>query len=179
MAKTVLLLVGDDYEDLELHYPRLRLLEAGVHAVVAGATAGARYRGKHGYPAVADCAFADASAAVSAADLAGIVLPGGWMPDKLRRDPVVLELIRRVDAAAGVVASICHGPWLAISAGVVRGRRYTGSPGIRDDLRNAGAEFLDAEVVVDGHHVSSRRPEDLPAFCRALLAGLELGGVGG
>jgi protease I len=168
MPKSVLLLVGDDYEDLELHYPRLRLLEAGVRAIVAGAEAGTRYRGKHGYPAVADCAFT----AVHAADLAGIVLPGGWMPDKLRRDPVVLDLIRRVDAAAGVVASICHGPWLAISAGVVRGRRYTGSPGIRDDLQNAGAVFLDAEVVVDGHHVSSRRPDDLPAFCRAMLLGL-------
>lgn len=165
----MVLLAGDDYEDLELHYPRLRLLEAGWQAVVVGAGAGASLRGKHGYPCVTDAALAD----VRPQQCAGIVVPGGWMPDKLRRDPGVLDLVRDFDARGRLVASICHGPWICISAGVVRGRRYTGSPGIKDDLVNAGARFEDAPVVVDGHHVSSRRPDDLPAFMVAVLQVLE------
>lgn len=165
MTKSVLLLNGDDYEDLELHYPRLRLLEAGYRAVVAGTASGAIHRGKHGYPSKNDLALGE----VRPDDFAGIVLPGGWMPDKLRRDARVLDLVRTFDAAGKLVASICHGPWIAISAGVVRGKTYTGSLGIKDDLVNAGARFVDAEVAVDGHHVSSRKPDDLPAFLLAML----------
>jgi protease I len=169
MGHTVLLLVGDDYEDLELHYPRLRLREAGHEPVVAGAAAGAKYRGKHGYPGVSDCTIAG----LEAAAFAGIVVPGGWMPDKLRRDAGVLDLVRAFDRAQKLVASICHGGWICISAGIVRGRNYTGSAGIKDDLVNAGAVFRDAAVVVDGHHVSSRKPEDLPEFMTAVLAVLD------
>jgi protease I len=166
MTRSVLLLVGDDYEDLELHYPRLRLLEAGLHPVVAGAAAGATYRGKHGYPCTSDRAFAD----LDPSAFAGLVVPGGWMPDKLRRDTRVLDLVRHFDRQQQLVASICHGGWICISAGVVRGRNYTGSRGIRDDLVNAGARFHDEAVVRDAHHVSSRKPEDLPAFLTACLA---------
>lgn len=173
MSQSVLLLVGDDYEDLELHYPRLRLREAGHWPVVAGLAAGAHYRGKHGYPCTSDRALQD----VDAAAFAGIVLPGGWMPDKLRRDGRVLELVRAIDQAGGLVASICHGGWIAISAGVVRGRAYTGSLGIKDDLVNAGASFTDAPVVIDGNHVSSRKPEDLPQFMAAILQLLAATGV--
>lgn len=169
MSASVLILAGDDYEDLELQYPRLRLREAGFEPVLAGSSAGATYRGKHGYPCVSDVALRD----VDAAAFAGIVVPGGWMPDKLRRDPVVLDLVRAFDRAERLVASICHGGWICISAGVVRGRDYTGSLGIKDDLVNAGANFLDAPVVVDGHHVSSRKPDDLPAFLQACLAILD------
>jgi protease I len=164
-ARAVLLFVGDDYEDLELHYPLLRLREAGFRTVVAGAEAGARYRGKHGYPARSDAAIASCEPE----RFAGVVLPGGWMPDKLRRDAKVLELVRAFDRAQRPVASICHGGWICVSAGIVRGRRYTGSAGIKDDLVNAGAKWEDAPVVVDGHHVSSRKPDDLPDFMRALL----------
>ncbi len=164
-ARQVLLFVGDDYEDLELQYPRLRLLEAGFRPVLAGLEAGRRYRGKHGYPVQSDAAVAD----VRADDFAAVVAPGGWMPDKLRRDRHVLDLVRACDAAERPIASICHGGWICVSAGVVKGRRYTGSPGIRDDLVHAGAVFEDAEVVVDGHHVSSRKPDDLPRFTAALL----------
>ena len=174
MSRSILLLVGHDYEDLELHYPRLRLLEAGFHPVVAGATAGATWRGKHGYPCVSDRAFAD----VAADDLDGIVIPGGWMPDKLRRELRVLDLVRAFDRREKLVASICHGGWICISAGVVRGRAYTGSPGIKDDLVNAGADWHDETVVVDGHHVSSRKPDDLPQFLQACLEVLR-GGSGG
>lgn len=168
MQAAVLVIVGDDYEDLELHYPRLRLLEAGFRVVVAGQHAQARHRGKHGYPVVSEAAIAG----VEAEAFAGIVLPGGWMPDKLRRDGPLLELVRAFDRQQKPVASICHGPWITISAGIVRGRRYTGSLGIKDDLVNAGAVWVDAPVVVDGHHLSSRQPDDLPAFARALLLAL-------
>jgi protease I len=168
MSLSVLLLVGDDYEDLELHYPRLRLREAGHWPVVAGTAAGAVYRGKHGYPATSDRALAD----LDPQAFAGILLPGGWMPDRLRRDERVMALIRTFDVAGKVVASICHGPWLCISAGIVRGRRYTGSAGIKDDLVNAGAQWVDAAVVIDDHHVSSRKPDDLPDFMNAVLQSL-------
>jgi protease I len=127
MGDPVLLFVGDDYEDLELHYPRLRLLEAGFTPLVAGAAAQAGYRGKHGYPARSDIALAD----VDAANFAGVVVPGGWMPDKLRRDPEVLDLVRAFDRAHKLVASICHGGWICISAGIVRGRTTRAPPASR------------------------------------------------
>lgn len=161
----VLIFVGDDYEDLELHYPRYRLLEAGAGVTVAGLEAEALYRGKHGYPCRSDAAIAD----MEAEDFQGLVIPGGWMPDKLRRHAKVLQLVRDFDRAGKLIASICHGPWIDISAGIVKGVRYTSTPGIKDDLTNAGALWSDAPVVVDRHHVSSRRPDDLPAFCQAML----------
>jgi len=161
----ILTLVGDDYEDLELWYPKLRLEEAAGHVTVAGEMAGRTYSGKHGYPCSSDAAIAD----MEIADFHGIVLPGGWMPDKLRRDPKVLDLVRGFAAHGKLVAAICHGGWIAASAGVYRGVRVTGSPGIRDDLVNAGAVWEDAPVVVDRHYVSSRRPADLPAFMAASI----------
>ncbi len=102
-------------------------------------------------------------------DFDAVVIPGGFMPDKLRRDPKVLSLVREFAGASKLVAAICHGGWIAISAGVYRGVRVTGSPGIKDDLVNAGAIWEDAAVVVDRHFVSSRKPDDLPDFCRAIL----------
>jgi protease I len=161
----VLIFVGDDYEDLELWYPKLRLIEAGMQVVVAGAVANHKYLGKHGYPCVSDAEIA----AMNSADFDGVLCPGGWMPDKLRRDPKVLALLREFDAAGKLVAAICHGGWMPISAGIYRGVQVTGSPGIKDDLVNAGAIFSDAAVVVDRHFVSSRKPDDLPDFCRAML----------
>tara|TARA_R110002072_G_scaffold174303_10_gene329705 strand:- start:22663 stop:23175 length:513 start_codon:yes stop_codon:yes gene_type:complete len=169
MSQSILLFVGADYEDLELQYPRLRLMEAGYRPVLAGLGSGTTYLGKHGYPAISDVAVAD----VDAKDFAGVIVPGGWMPDKLRRDPSVLQFVRDCDAAGKLVASICHGGWICISAGIVRGKRYTGSLGIRDDLVNAGALFEGAAVTVDGHHVSSRKPDDLPQFLAACLTVLE------
>ena len=161
--------MGDIYEDLELWYPKLRLAEAGVETVLAGDDAGVTYAGKHGYPAKSDAAIAD----VRGEDFDGVLCPGGFMPDKLRRDAKVLDLIRHFDAKRQLVAAVCHGGWMPISAGVYRGVRVTGSPGIKDDLVNAGAEFEDAEVVVDRHFVSSRRPDDLPAFAAAMIDVLE------
>lgn len=165
-GRRILILTGDVYEDLELWYPKLRLIEAGADVVVAGERAGAKYDGKHGYPCRADAALGE----MRAADFDGLVVPGGFMPDKLRRDAHVLQLVRDFATTGKLVAAICHGGWIPISAGVYRGVRTTGSPGIKDDLVNAGAIWEDAPVVVDRNFVSSRKPDDLPDFCRAILA---------
>jgi protease I len=170
-TQRVLILVGDDYEDLELWYPKLRLQEAGVHVTVAGLEAEKKYRGKHGYPCVSDTDIAE----MEAEDFHGLVLPGGWMPDKLRRDRKVLQLTRDFAEAGKLVAAVCHGGWIAISAGVYKGVRVTGSAGIKDDLINAGAVWEDAPLVVDRHFVSSRKPDDLPDFCKGILQVLEAG----
>ena len=164
----VLTFVGDDYEDMELQYPKYRLREAGAEVVVAGLEAGKKHLGKHGYPQAAE---ADA-AEVSADDFDALVVPGGWMPDKLRRYDAVTGVTRAIAEAGKPVASICHGPWIDISAGIVEGVTYTSTPGIKDDLVNAGATWVDEEVHVDEDHlrVSSRRPDDLPAFCAELIA---------
>ena len=164
-GKRYLLFVEDIYEDLELWYPKLRLIEAGAHVTVAGPEADHTYHGKHTYPCRSDAAIAD----MQAADFHGVVVPGGFMPDKLRRDPKVLSLVRDFAEAGKPVAAICHGGWIPISAGVYRGVRVTGSLGIKDDLVNAGAIWVDAPVVVDGLHVTSRKPDDLPDFCRGIL----------
>lgn len=164
-GRRIMILVGDVYEDLELWYPKLRLIEAGAEVVVAGPQANTCYAGKHGYPCESDAAIEQ----MDAKDFDAIVVPGGFMPDKLRRDARVLDLIRAFDKAKKPIAAVCHGGWIPISAGIYRGVRVTGSPGIRDDLTNAGAVYEDAAVVVDRHHVTSRRPDDLPDFCRALI----------
>lgn len=164
-GKRFLIFVDDIYEDLELWYPKLRLIEAGASVVVAGPKADHRYEGKNSYPCRSDAAIADAHAKV----FDGVVVPGGFMPDKLRRDPKVLQLVRDFSATGKLVAAICHGGWIPISAGVYRGVRVTGSPGIKDDLVNAGALWEDSAVVVDRHFVSSRKPDDLPDFCQGIL----------
>jgi protease I len=162
-----LVFVGDEYEDMELQYPKYRLREAGVAVTVAGLEAGVTHRGKHSYPQVAEAAVAE----LSAEDFDALVVPGGWMPDKLRRDDAVKSITRQIAEAGKPIASICHGPWIDISAGIVRGVNYTSTPGLTDDLTNAGANWSDQEVCVDSAHrrVSSRRPDDLPAFMEALL----------
>lgn len=164
-GRRLLMFVDDVYEDLELWYPKLRMIEAGAQVVVAGPEAERKYQGKHGYPCLSDAAIRD----MAAADFDGVIVPGGFMPDKLRRDPKVLDLVRQFAAVGKLVAAICHGGWIPISAGVYRGVRVTGSPGIKDDLINAGAKWEDAAVVVDRHFVSSRKPDDLPDFCREII----------
>jgi protease I len=164
-GKRFLMFVEDMYEDLELWYPRLRLTEAGGRVTVAGPTEGHVYHGKHNYPCAAGAPINE----MHSSDFDGVVIPGGFMPDKLRRDPKVLRLVREFAAAGKLVAAICHGGWIPISAGVYKGVRVTGSPGIKDDLINAGAIWEDAPVVIDRHFVSSRKPDDLPNFCRGIL----------
>jgi protease I len=164
-GQRVLLFVDDIYEDLEVWYPKLRLEEAGAACVLAGLEAGRQYTGKHGYPCVSDAAIDQ----IDDADFAGLICPGGFSPDKLRRSEKVKRLTRAFAESGRLVAAICHGGWIPISAGVYDGVRVTGSPGIKDDLVNAGAIWEDAALVVDRHFVSSRKPADLPEFCRGIL----------
>lgn len=164
-GRRILMFVGELYEDLELWYPRLRLREAGAEVVVTGPEAGKRYKGKNGYPCVSETSIFDESAAA----YDGLVVPGGFMPDKLRRDPKVLQIVRDFAEAGKLIAAVCHGGWVPISACVYDGVRVTGSLGIKDDLENAGAVWEDAPVVVDRHFVSSRKPDDLPDFCRGII----------
>jgi protease I len=164
-APAILVFIEDGYEDMELMYPKYRLEEAGYRVVVAGPKAQQRYVGKHGYPCSSDASLFD----VNASGLRGLICPGGWAPDKLRRIPEVKALTAKFSADAKLVAAICHGGWIPISAGVYHGVRVTGSAGIKDDLMNAGALFEDAPVVCDRHFVSSRKPDDLPAFMKAVL----------
>ena len=164
-GKKILIIVGEIYEDLELWYPKLRMQEGGARVTVAGPERGVKYNGKNGYPCVSDAALSE----MRSDDFDGLIVPGGFMPDSLRRDSHVLELVRGFAESGKLVAAICHGGWIPISAKVYKGVRVTGSPGIKDDLINAGALWEDAPVVVDRHFVSSRKPDDLPDFCKGIL----------
>lgn len=161
----ILLFVDDVYEDLELWYPKYRLIEAGYETVVAGPEAKRSYTGKHGYPCRSDAALGE----VRDADYAGLVIPGGFAPDQLRRRHDVLALTRAFHDSGRLVAHICHAGWIPISAGIMKGFRCTSTPGIKDDLINAGADWVDESLVIDRHMVSSRRPDDLPFFCKGIL----------
>lgn len=161
----VLILVGPEYEDLEVWYPKLRLEEAGYETVLAGMPGDREYRGKHGYPCKVDRSVQD----VSIDELAGLLAPGGWAPDKLRRDKDVLAIVRAMNEKNKMIATICHGPWVLISARILQGRKLTSTVGIKDDVVNAGAVWVDEPVVVDRNLVSSRVPKDLPAFGKAMV----------
>jgi len=161
----ILAIIDHIYEDLELWYPKIRLEEEGWEVVVAAPKAGETYAGKHGYPCVSDAAIAD----VEESDFDALLVPGGFAPDKLRRDPKVLSLVRAFEASEKVIAHICHAGWILISADVLRGRKATSTVGIKDDMVNAGAEWLDEALVVDGNQVSSRTPKDLAVFGAAIV----------
>lgn len=160
----LLTFVDDAYEDLELWYPKLRLEEAGFAMRLAGPEL-KTFTGKHGYPAAADSLIRDANSR----DFIGLLIPGGFMPDKLRRDAKVLLLTREFFEQGKLVAFICHGGWIPISARILKGKRATGSLGIKDDLENAGAHWADEPVVVDGNLISSRTPRDLAPFAKAMV----------
>lgn len=166
--KHIAILAEDGYQELELHYPRLRLIEAGARVSVLGAGQKEYHSGK-GYAVKVDADASDARAE----DFDAVVIPGGMAPDKMRRHKGMVELVRELHDAGKPVAWICHAGWVPVSADIVRGRRVTSFPSIRDDMTNAGADWVDEEVVVDGHLISSRVPDDLPAFCKAILAALD------
>jgi protease I len=167
-GKRVAILAEDVYEDLELWYPYYRLLEEGAEVQVVAPEAKV-YASKHGYPVQANVA----ASAVTASDFDAVVVPGGFAPDKLRRYPAVLDLVRGVYAKGGVVAAICHAGWVLVSAGILRGKRATCVSAIKDDMINAGAQYVDQAVVVDGKLVTSRTPADLPAFMPAVITALQ------
>ena len=167
-SRNVLAFLDDVYEDLELWYPKLRLEEAG-YAMKCTAPEIKTYTGKHGYPAPSDLVLRDAHSQ----DFCGLLVPGSFMPDKLRRDPKVLSLTREFFEQGKLVAFICHGGWIPISAKILKGRRVTGSRGIKDDLENAGGIWVDDPVVVDGNLISSRTPRDLAPFGEAMVKFLD------
>ncbi|MBN2983446.1 MULTISPECIES: type 1 glutamine amidotransferase domain-containing protein [Cohnella] len=162
-TKKVICLLDEEFEDLELWYPVYRAREEGAEVLYAAPEKGKTYIGKYGVPAVSDLSYGELDA--SKAD--GLLVPGGWAPDKIRRDPNVLEFVRQMDAAGKPIGQICHAGWVLVSAKIVRGRKVTSTPGIRDDMENAGAVWVDEPVVIDGNLVSSRRPPDLPAYAKA------------
>ena len=165
MDLSFLIFIDDLYEDLEVWYPKLRLMEAGAKVVLAAPEAGKVYYGKHSYPAESDAAIAD----MQEEDFAGLILAGGFSPDKLRRIEKVKQLTRSFMASGKLIAHICHGGWMAASAGICKGFRMTSTTGIKDDLENAGATWVDEQVVVDRNMVSSRKPGDLPYFMKGIF----------
>jgi protease I len=168
-GKQIAVLVEQKYEELELWYPALRFREAGAKVHLVGPQAGVTYPSKLGYPAKTDVAASD----LQAAELDAIIIPGGFSPDYLRRCPAIVNLVRDAHEQNKILAAICHGPWLLCSTEALRhGRKATGFSSIKDDMTNAGAEWVDAEVVVDGHVITSRTPADLPAFTAAILKAL-------
>ncbi len=168
-GKRIGVLAEDNYEDLELWYPVLRLREAGASVSVVGMPGQEVYFSKHDYPVEVDVT----ASAVSAEDFDAIVVPGGYAPDRIRRHQAMLDLVKGIFDKGGIVAFICHAGWVPISAGIVKGKRVTSVAAIKDDLVNAGAKWEDSEVVQDGSLISSRGISDLPAFCRTIIGALQ------
>jgi protease I len=167
--KKVLICVEEQYEDLELWYPKIRLEEEGFPVSVAGSVAGHTYKGKHGYPCTSDLSYKEASSMPWDA----VVIPGGFAPDRMRRSSDLLHLVKATFEKTKTVAFICHGGWVPISAKILKGKKATGTVAIKDDLENAGALWQDLAVVVDGNLISARTPLDLPFFAKALIAQLK------
>ena len=166
-GKRIIYLVDEGFEDLEFYVPLMRLQEEGASVTVVGARL-KTVRGKHCLEATPDKTAAE----VQAEDYDAIVVPGGWAPDKLRRDPDILGLVRNLYQRGKVVAAICHAGSVLISAGIVSGHKATGSEGIKDDLINAGAEWVDQPAFRDGNLVWGRVVKDIPDFCRELILAL-------
>jgi len=166
-GKHVAIFLENLYEDIEFWYPYYRFKEAGARVTVV-APAIKEYKSKNGVPAAPDLAAGDAEADKFDA----VIIPGGYSPDHMRRSQELLALLKKIYEQGKVIAAICHGPWLLASIGAIKGRKVTAFVSIKDDLVNAGAEYVDQEVVRDGNIITSRTPKDLPAFCREIIAAL-------
>lgn len=171
----VAILVEDFYQDQEVWYPFYRLKEAGAEVVTVGTGRKSEFKGKYGIPLLAQTTAAQ----VSAAEFDAVIVPGGYAPDLLRRYDAVLRLVRETDAQGKIVAAICHAGWVLVSAGILKGRTMTCFAAIKDDVVNAGAKYLDREVVIDGNLITSRTPEDLPMFAAAIVDALQARRAGG
>jgi protease I len=168
-GKKVIILVEEMYNEYEFWYPYYRLKEAGAEVTVVGSGSAEVYKAKSGLQANVDTS-ADR---VSVADYDGVVIPGGYAPDQMRRHPSMVNLVKDLFKAGKVVAAICHAGWMLASAEIVDGKTITCFFSIKDDLIHAGAKYVDQEVVVDGNLITSRKPDDLPAFMRAVIGGLQ------
>ena len=167
--KRVAVLVEREYEDMELWYPYLRLVEAGYDVAIVGPVANKEYPSKHGYMIKSCTDMVEAKGQ----DWDAVVVPGGWAPDRLRVYPEMVAIVRKTHERNGVVAAICHGPSLLVSADIVRGKKVTSYVAIKDDLIHAGASWSDEEVLIDGNLITSRTPQDLVPFVKAILVALE------
>ena len=167
-GKRIAILAENMYQEMELWVPYFRLKEEGAEVKVVGAGGATSYASKHGYPVAVDVQ-ADQ---VRAVEFDAVIVPGGYAPDVMRRHPAMVGLVREAAQLGKVVAAICHAGWMLVSAGILKGRKATSFFSIKDDLVAAGANWVDAEVVVDGNLITSRNPNDLPAFCRAIVAAL-------
>lgn len=168
MSKSILVLVHQHAEDLELWYPIYRLQEEGYTVHMAGPSANEQFKGKYGVPYVTDISWDT----VDVSQYAGLLIPGGWAPDVIRRYHIVKEIVRAFDAQKKPIGQICHAGWVTISAGILKDRNVTSTPGIMDDMINAGAIRHDQAVVVDEHIISSRKPGDLPLYMKAYISAL-------
>jgi protease I len=168
-GKRFAVLVEDQYEDQELWYPVQRLREAGAAVTIVGPEAGKTYKSKYGYPAKSD----KAAIQVAIEDMDGLIIPGGYAPDRMRRHEAMVALVRQAFAQGKIVAAICHAGWMLCSAGVLEDKQATSFSAIKDDMVNAGADWVDREVVQDGNLITSRTPDDLPAFLRTIIAACE------
>jgi protease I len=164
-GKRVAVLVEQQYQELEVWYPVYRLREAGCQVTLVGPEAGQTYPSKLGYPAKSDKGIKD----VSPNDFDGVVIPGGFAPDFLRRSEGIIKFVSNMAEQGKVIAAICHGPWVLCSTQALKGRKATCFFAIKDDVINAGATYLDAEVIRDGNLITSRKPDDLPAFMTAVM----------
>ncbi|MGA9098163.1 MAG: type 1 glutamine amidotransferase domain-containing protein [Methanotrichaceae archaeon] len=165
-GKKIAILVADLYEDVEFWYPYYRMKEAGAEVMILGPCLGSEeVHGKHGVPAKIEKRTRD----VSPDDFDAVIIPGGYAPDLLRRCPDTLRFVKTINDTGKVTAAICHAGWVLISAGIMRGKRATSFFSIKDDMINAGANWVDEDVVVDGNMITSRSPQDLPAFCRGII----------
>ncbi|MFB6352027.1 MAG: type 1 glutamine amidotransferase domain-containing protein [Bradymonadaceae bacterium] len=160
----IALLAEAEYEDMELWYPYYRLQEAGADVDILG-TGESSYPSKRGHEVTVD--YKVDNAVTSTYD--GVVIPGGWAPDKMRRHPPMVRFVDNLHDRGGICAAICHAGWMLISAGLVDGRKCTSYSSIREDMENAGADWVDREVVRDGQVITSRKPDDLPAFCQSII----------
>ncbi len=167
-GKKVLLLAENLYQDMELWVPYYRLKEEGADVAVVGSGSGPTFTGKYGYPVQVDKEAKE----IDMSEYDGIVIPGGYAPDVMRRYPEMVRIVREAHQKGKVIAAICHAGWMLVSAGILKGRKVTGFFAIKDDLINAGANYVDEEVVKDGNLITSRKPEDLPAFCREMIDAL-------
>jgi len=170
-GKKIALLCEDFFDDQELIYPLHRMREAGAEVQVVAPEKGKAYKSKVGFEIKSDVAASD----VSASDYDAVIIPGGYSPDRMRRDPAMVELVRQMDEQGKPVAAICHAGWMLVSADIIRGRTVTGFFSIHVDLRNAGAEVVDQPVVRDGNLITSRTPADLGPFCRTIIETLRGG----
>ncbi len=159
------ILVEQLYQEMEVWYPLYRLREAGCAVVTVGPEAGKEYPSKLGYPVKADKSARD----VKAEDFDLLIIPGGYAPDHMRRHEAMVRLVRDMCEQGKPVAAICHGGWMLCSTPALKGKKVTGFFAIKDDLINAGARYVDEEVVRDGNLITSRKPDDLPAFMRTLI----------